>query len=82
MSEMTLPLILVSAIVLVTFMVCVSALKAWRGWLELKRLQLQLRGVPDAADDDPVKSPAALIEIASVKERLRRLEAIANGVEL
>ena len=80
MSEMTLPLILASAFVLVTFMVCVSALKAWRGWLELKRMQL--RGGPSAANDDEVETPAALIELASVKERLRRLEAIANGVEL
>ena len=79
MSEMMLPLILASASVLVTFLVCVSALKAWRGWLELKRLQL--RRAPDA-NDDAVETPAALIELASVKERLRRLEAIANGVEL
>ena len=81
MSEMMLPLILASAFVLVTAMVCVSALRAWRGWLDLKRLQLRARpGAP--ANDDDVESPAALIELASVKERLRRLEAIANGVEL
>ena len=81
MSEMMLPLILASAIVLVTAMVCVSALRAWRGWLDLKRLQL--RAQPAApANDDEVETPATLIELASVKERLRRLEAIANGVEL
>jgi len=80
MSQMILPLILASAFVLVTAMVCVSGLKAWRGWLEFKRLQL--RAQPTAANDDDSESPAALIELASVKERLRRLEAIANGVEL
>ena len=82
MSEMMLPLILASAFVLVTFMVCVSGLKAWHGWLELKRMQL--RGTPAAANDDDadMETPATLIELASVKERLRRLEAIANGVEL
>ncbi len=80
MSEMTLPLILASAFVSVAFMVCVSALKAWRGWLELKRMQL--RGGPAAANGDEVETPVTLIELASVKERLRRLEAIANGVEL
>ena len=80
MSEMMLPLILATAIVLVTAMVCLSALRAWRGWLELKRLQL--RAKPAAANDDDMETPAALIELASVKERLRRLEAIANGVEL
>ncbi len=80
MSEMMSPLILASAFVLVTAMVCVSALRAWRGWLDLKRLQL--RGQPAAADDEDAESPATLIELASVKERLRRLEAIASGVEL
>ena len=80
MSEMILPLILASAFVLVTAMVCVSALRAWRGWLDLKRLQLGAQ--PAAANDDDAESPATLIELASVKERLRRLEAIANGVEL
>jgi len=80
MSELMLPLILASAFVMVTAMVCLSGLKAWRGWLELKRLQLG--GTPAAANDDEVETPATLIELASVKERLRRLEAIANGVEL
>ncbi|HEY0326977.1 MAG TPA: hypothetical protein VGC46_13510 [Allosphingosinicella sp.] len=81
MSELMLPLILASATVLVTAMVCASALRAWRGWLDFKRLQL--RALPAAAaNDDEVETPATLIELASVKERLRRLEAIANGVEL
>jgi len=80
MSDMMLPLILASASILITAMVCTAALRAWRGWLELKRLEL--RNGPAAANDDQVETPATLIEMASVKERLRRLEAIASGVEL
>ena len=80
MSETMLPLILASASVLITAMLCGAALTAWRGWLDLKRFQL--RAGPVAANDDDDESPATLIELASVKERLRRLEAIANGVEL
>ncbi|MDB5668048.1 MAG: hypothetical protein JWL74_998 [Alphaproteobacteria bacterium] len=81
MSELMLPLILASASVLVIAMLCASALRAWRGWLELKRLELRSKRAAQADDGDS-ESPAALIELASVKERLRRLEAIANGVEL
>ena len=81
MSDMMLPLILAAASVLITAMVCTAALQAWRGWLDLKRLQLRA-GPAAAANDDEVETPATLIELASVKERLRRLEAIANGVEL
>lgn len=81
MSEMLLPLILASAGVIITGIVCGAALTAWRGWLDLKRLQLG-GAATSAANDDETETPAALIELASVKERLRRLEAIANGVEL
>lgn len=70
------PLILAAAAVAMVAIVAAAALAAWRGWLELKRLEIEDRSRGGDAD------PAALIEIASVKERLRRLEAIASGVEL
>ena len=56
----------------------VAALKGWRGWLELKRLELA--NMP-ALDRSP-PSPAARIELADLKERVRKLEAIASGVDL
>jgi hypothetical protein len=53
-----------------------ALLRGWRGWLDLKREELALR------DAGPVSaSPGARIELADLKERVRRLEAIANGVE-
>jgi hypothetical protein len=57
---------------------CVAALKGWRGWLELKRLELAL--APGTAPALP--SAAARIELADLKERVRKLEAIASGVDL
>ena len=81
MSEYIAPLSLAVSLVLVAAIVCGAALAAWRGWLDLKRLQL-LAGSAAAANDDEMEAPATLIELASVKEHLRRLEAIANGVEL
>lgn len=59
-------------------MVTVAGLKAWRGWLELRRHELDRGGLFE--DDEP--EPAARIEMADFKERLRKLEAIARGVDL
>ena len=54
-----------------------AALKAWNGWLELKRFEL----THDAADR--TLPPAGnRIEIADLRERVRKLEAIAAGIDL
>ena len=62
-----------------TAMMTTAGLAGWRGWLQLKRLEL------DQAheSDRPVSTGAgARIEIADLRERIRKLEAIAAGVEL
>ena len=54
-----------------------AGLKAWSGWLELKKMELAHatgdRGLPPAGNR---------IEMADLKERVRKLEAIAAGIEL
>lgn len=50
-------------------------LAAFRGWLDLKRAELERR-----APSSP--SVGARIDVADLKERVRRLEAIAAGVDL
>jgi hypothetical protein len=59
-------------------MICIAAGRAWRGWLDLKRLELAAKGV-DPAETEEI---GTRIELASVRERLKKLEAIASGVEL
>ena len=55
----------------------VVALKGWQGWLELRRFEL----THDAADR--TLPPAGnRIEIADLRERVRKLEAIAAGIDL
>ncbi|GAA4012805.1 hypothetical protein GCM10022280_08570 [Sphingomonas swuensis] len=55
-------------------------LKGWHGWLELKKLELA-SGSP--RQDEPTASPAGgRIELADLKERVRKLEAIAAGIDL
>lgn len=54
-----------------------AVLQGWRGWLELRRLEVS--GQRDHANPP---TPAARIDIADLKERVRKLEAIAAGVDL
>ncbi|MEP0391712.1 MAG: hypothetical protein ABJ205_15270 [Erythrobacter sp.] len=68
--------------------ICVVAfalLHGWQGWLELKRQELdrQLRKSMEAPEiEGGASSGAARIELADMKERIKKLEAIASGVEL
>jgi hypothetical protein len=54
-----------------------AGLKAWNGWRELKKMELTQiageRGLPPAT---------GRIEIADLRERVRKLEAIAAGIDL
>ena len=56
------------------------------GWLAYKKLQLAAERGADGAfmapREDEQTGTGPRIELAAVKERLRRLEAIASGVEL
>ena len=56
-----------------------AALKGWAGWLDLRRLEIE--GRRDMAPS-PGAHPAARIELADLKERVKKLEAIAAGVDL
>ena len=73
---MSTTLILGATALAMTAMLCLAGLSAWRGWLELRRQELTRDRGP-APDDVGTR-----IELAAVKERLKKLEAIASGVEL
>ncbi len=74
---MSTTLILAAAALAITAMVCVAASRAWRFWLDYKRLELAARHPAAEPPDVGVR-----IELAAVRERLKRLEEIASGVEL
>jgi len=61
--------------------VSVAALKGWRDWIGLQRLSFEGRSTGTEASSG-VPSSAARIELADLKERVRKLEAIAAGVDL
>ena len=55
----------------------IAALKGWQGWLELKRFELT-----HGAADRTVPPAGNRIEVADLRERVRKLEAIAAGIDL
>ncbi|ODU20840.1 MAG: hypothetical protein ABS87_09095 [Sphingomonas sp. SCN 67-18] len=58
-------------------MLSFAALRGWRGWLDLKHVEIQHQ----RADSTP-PSAGSMIEMADLKERIRKLEAIAAGVDI
>ena len=66
--------------------VAFAALKGWQGWLDLKARELESRhGAGFGHAPEPGTMPgsgAARIEMADLRERVRKLEAIASGVDL
>jgi hypothetical protein len=54
-----------------------AGLKAWQGWLDLKRMELE--GVQGQQRRG---GPAERIEMADLKERIRKLESIAACIDL
>jgi hypothetical protein len=58
--------------------VSAAALKGWSGWLALKRLEL----AGGSSSNPSPPSAAARIELADLKERVRKLEAIAAGIDI
>ncbi len=74
--------VLIAACALIGLLaVAATLLRGWQDWLALKSRELELRRVPVEIERAP-REGAARIEIADLKERIRRLEAIANGVDL
>jgi hypothetical protein len=53
---------------------CAAGLRGWTGWLELRRLEL------DSARGRAGQGPRGG-DLAELRARVRRLEAIANGAE-
>jgi len=65
-----------AAAVVALAMLSLAALKGWSGWLDLRRLELTQSG--RATRPSPA---AARLELADLRERVKRLEAIADGAD-
>ena len=54
-------------------------LRGWRDWIALKHAELD---VVRRGSDAPVPSATSRIEVADLKERVKRLDAIAAGIDI
>ena len=54
-----------------------AGLKAWNGWLDLKKMELA-----HITGDRGLSPATGRIEMADLRERVRKLEAIAAGIDL
>lgn len=75
--NLTLTLALAATTLAAVAIVSATLLSGWRGWLALQQQRLGEQPV-----SQPTPNAGTRIEIADLKERIRKLEAIAAGVEL
>ncbi|WP_324075127.1 MAG: hypothetical protein RSE14_00415 [Erythrobacter sp.] len=62
--------------------IAAALLRGWQGWLELKRQELDCTAPKPAQAEEGSGIGTARIELADLKERIRKLEAIASGVDM
>ncbi len=60
-------------------LVATISLRGWRDWIALKHAELQ-QGHGGA--DTPIPPVTSRIEVADLKERVKKLEAIAAGIDI
>jgi|JI7StandDraft_1071085.scaffolds.fasta_scaffold16892_2 hypothetical protein len=72
--------LIISSFMLVSIgLVTLASLRGWREWIALKRAELEtLRPVGEGAG----LSTVSRIEVADLKERVKKLEAIAAGIDI
>ena len=77
MTEPTVTIAMASFGLMALSIALYAALRGWQGWLDLKRLELAGTG-----RHEPRTPTADRIEIADLKERIRKLENIAAAIDL
>ncbi len=55
---------------------------SWKGWLDLKRQEIGAEPALPARHPAPSATVGSRIELADLRERIRKLEAIAAGVDM
>lgn len=66
-----------ASVLLALGLASLAGLKGWQAWLDFKRLELASQ-----AGDHSLPPATGRIELADLKERVRKLEAIAAGIDL
>ena len=75
MNDPTSILAIGTSVLAVTALIAVTGLRAFGEWLSLRRFEL------DRHVEEELAPTGNLIEIADLRERVRKLEAIAAGID-
>lgn len=78
MTEPLVQAVIAGAALIGLVIIALAGLRAWHEWLDLQRLQLAGRAEREGI---PASPSGTRIELADLKERVRKLEAIAAGVD-
>ena len=82
LSDPTTTLVTGAVAALALIAVSLIALRAWREWVALKREELAIHSGRTPSGDSGSLYAGSRIELADLRERLKKLEAIAAGVDL
>ncbi len=86
MTDLSLTILSAATAMIALTMICLAGLRGWSQWIALKRHEMDMPVASGhQADSDGAAnfaSAASRIDIADLRERVRKLEAIAAGVDL
>lgn len=84
MTELSISLMSAALMMGALTIVALAALRGWSQWIALRRHELDQRYAPvnSPSADGAMGMAASRIDIADLRERIRKLEAIAAGVDL
>jgi hypothetical protein len=80
MTDLTMSLITSAVLIVGIAIIALAALRGWSQWIALRRMELE--GASGAPTADPQAFTGNRIELADLRERVKKLEAIAAGVDL
>jgi hypothetical protein len=81
MTDLSMTFISGATALLALSIVSLAALRGWGQWIALRRHELDRESGESARDEGSVTA-ASRIDLADLRERVRKLEAIAAGVDL
>ncbi len=84
MTDFSVSLLSGATMLVAMAIVSLAALRGWSQWIALRRHEMdRVPATPGAAPpDSEFGNAASRIDIADLRERIRKLEAIAAGVDL
>jgi hypothetical protein len=83
MTDLSLTLLSGASAMIAMTIMCLAALRGWSQWIALKRHEMDRPVTATDHDSGPdIANAASRIDIADLRERVRKLEAIAAGVDL